>query len=379
MKNIGVLGSTGSVGTQTLDIVRMHPDKFNVVFLSAHSNFDKLYKQALEFNPDLIHIYDKNQIDKKESNKIKILTGREGLLELCSYTKADIILNSIVGFNGLEPTLKILESGINLALANKESIVQAGHLVMDIAKSKKLNIFPVDSEHSAIWQCLIGEAKDNIKKIILTASGGPFRELSIDDFPNITKEQALKHPNWEMGNKISIDSATMMNKGFEFIEAYWLFGIPIENIEIVVHPQSIIHSMVEFKDGSIKAQLSSPNMRLPIQFALSFPERYTLKDLNFNVSEFSNLTFKKVDLEKFRCVKLAIEAIRLGGSYPAVLNVSNDLCVDFFLNDLITFNQIPDLIEKSLDKHEYINNPDLSEIKRITHSVKNNLKEFIRK
>jgi len=379
MKNIGILGSTGSVGTQALDVVRSHPDKFNIVFLSAHSNFDKLKKQALEFNPDLIHIYNDSQINNNEVKEIKTLTGRSGLLELCSYTGADIIINSIVGFNGLEPTLKILESGIDLAIANKESIVQAGHLVMDIVKSKELNIFPVDSEHSAIWQCLIGEQNNNIKKIILTASGGPFRELSIYDFPSITKQQALNHPNWKMGSKITIDSATMMNKGFEFIEAYWLFGVPIKDIEIVVHPQSIIHSMVEFKDGSIKGQLSSPNMRLPIQFALSFPERYVLEDLDFNISEFSNLTFEKIDMKKFKCVKLAIEAIKLGGSYPTVLNVSNDLCVDFFLNDLISFSQIPDLIEESLNKHEYIKSPDLDEIKSITHDVKNNLKEFIKK
>ena len=376
MKNIGILGSTGSVGTQALDIIRMHPDKFNIVFLSAYSNLEELKKQALEFNPDLLHIYNDC---KSDNNEIKILTGHDGLLELCSYTKADIIINSIVGFNGLEPTLKILESGIDLALANKESIVQAGHLVMNIAKSNNVNIFPVDSEHSAIWQCLIGEKVKNIKKIILTASGGPFRKLSVNDFPNITKSQALNHPNWDMGNKITIDSATMMNKGFEFIEAFWLFGTSINDIDIVVHPQSIIHSMVEFKDGSIKAQLSLPDMRLPIQFALSYPERHTLEGLDFSIDKFSNLSFESVDLEKFKCVKLAKQAIQLGGSYPTVLNVSNDLSVDFFLNDLISFNQIPELIEESLNKHEYINNPDLDEIKRVTQSVKNNLKEMVKK
>ena len=379
MKNIGILGSTGSVGTQALDVVRMHPDRFNVVFLSSHSNVELLKKQAIEFKPDLVHLYDENKINEIKNNKnlfngVEILSGKKGLLELCSYTKSDIILNAIVGFNGLEPTIKILESGINLALANKESIVQAGHLVMNLANLNNAKVLPVDSEHSAIWQCLFGEDIKSVKKIILTASGGPFRKLSINDFPNITKSQALNHPNWKMGDKITIDSATMMNKGFEFIEAFWLFNISIDKIKVVIHPQSIIHSMVEFIDGSIKAQLSSPDMKLPIQIALTYPSRHPLKGIDFNLKEFSNLTFEKLDFEKFKCVKLAKQAIKAGGSYPTVLNVANDLAVDLFLQDKISFIKIPELIEESLNNHEYINNPSFDDIKSITELIKNNLK-----
>ena len=377
MKTIGILGSTGSVGKQSLEVICNHQDKFSVKFLAANSNVDLLIKQTKEFKPDYICIYDKSKYLQLKNNvsSTKILSGHEGLMELCELSKIDIILNAIVGYSGLEPTLKIIESGTDIALSNKESIVQAGHLIMDLAKLMKVNIFPVDSEHSALWQCMVGEKKNTIRKIILTASGGPFRKLSIDDFSNITVKQALNHPNWKMGKKITIDSATMMNKGFEMIEAFWLFNINSKNIEIVVHPQSIIHSMVEYIDGSIKAQLSNPDMRLPIQYAFSYPERYKLNDLKFDIKNFSKLDIEPLDLNKFKCVGLSFDAINKGGSNPVVLNVSNDIAVDLFLNEKIIFTQIPDIIEECMNNHSYINSPTLSDILSLTKWTKNYIKE----
>ena len=377
MKNLGILGSTGSVGTQSIDVIDKNKNKFNIKFLAANTNSKLLIEQTKKFNPEYVCIYDKSKYLelKKHINSSKILCGHDGLMELCELQNIDIILNAIVGYSGLEPTLKIIESGTDIALSNKESIVQAGHLVIDLAKSKNINIFPVDSEHSAIWQCLVGEEKSKIRKIILTASGGPFRKLSKSQFENVTVEQALSHPNWEMGRKISIDSATMMNKGFEMIEAFWLFNIEIRNIEIVIHPQSIIHSMVEFIDGSIKAQLSYPDMRLPIQYAFSFPERYNLDDLRFDIKDFHKLNFEILDLDKFKCVKLAFDAIKKGGSYPVVLNVSNDIAVDLFLNKKIGFIQIPKIINDCMNNHSFIESPQLSDILSITNWTENYIKE----
>ena len=377
MKNLGILGSTGSVGTQSLDVIDNNKNKFNIKFLAANTNSKLLIEQANKFNPEYVCIYDKSKYLelKKHINFSKILCGYDGLMELCELRNIDIVLNSIVGYSGLEPTLKIIESGTDIALSNKESIVQAGHLVIDLAKSNNVKIFPVDSEHSAIWQCLVGEEKSKIRKIILTASGGPFRKLSKRKFESITVEQALSHPNWEMGRKISIDSATMMNKGFEMIEAFWLFNIDIRNIEIVIHPQSIIHSMVEFIDGSIKAQLSYPDMRLPIQYAFSFPERYNLDDLRFDIKDFYKLNFEILDLDKFKCVKLAFDAIKKGGSFPVVLNVSNDIAVDLFLNKKIGFTQIPKIINDCMNNHSFIKSPQLSDILSITNWTENYIKE----
>ena len=377
MKNLGILGSTGSVGTQSLNVIDNNKNKFNIKFLAANTNSKLLIEQVKKFNPEYVCIYDKSKYLelKKHINSSKILCGYDGLMELCELRDIDIVLNSIVGYSGLEPTLKIIESGTDIALSNKESIVQAGHLVINLAKSKNVNIFPVDSEHSAIWQCLVGEEKSKIRKIILTASGGPFRKLSKSKFESITVEQALSHPNWEMGKKISIDSATMMNKGFEMIEAFWLFNIDIRNIEIVIHPQSIIHSMVEFIDGSIKAQLSYPDMRLPIQYAFSFPERYNLDDLRFDIKDFYKLNFEILDLDKFKCVKLAFDAIKKGGSFPVVLNVSNDIAVDLFLNKKIGFTQIPNIINDCMNNHSFIKSPQLSDILSITNWTENYIKE----
>ena len=377
MKTIGILGSTGSVGKQSLEVISNHKNKFNVKFLAANSNIDLLIEQTKKFKPEFICIYDKSKYIELKNNisKTEILSGNEGLMNLCELSNVDIILNAISGYSGLEPTMKIIESGTDIALSNKESIVQAGHLVMNLAKSKNVNIFPVDSEHSALWQCMVGEQENKIRKIILTASGGPFRTLSKDDFSNVTVAQALNHPNWEMGKKITIDSATMMNKGFEMIEAHWLFSIDSKNIEIVVHPQSIIHSMVEYIDGSIKAQLSNPDMRLPIQYAFSFPKRYELNDLTFDIKKFSRLDIEPIDLDKFKCLKLSFDAINKGGSNPVILNVANDIAVDLFLNNKIKFIQIPDIIEDCMSNHSYINSPKLSDILSLTKWTKNYINE----
>ena len=377
MKTIGILGSTGSVGQQSLKVINNHNKKFDVKFLAANSNVDQLIEQTKNNNPKYICIYDKSKYNilKDNVSNVKILSGFEGLMELCELSNVDIILNAISGYSGLEPTLKIIESGTDIALSNKESIVQAGHLVMDLAKSMNVNIFPVDSEHSALWQCMVGENKSRIRKIILTASGGPFRTLSKNDFSKITVQQALNHPNWKMGDKITIDSATMMNKGFEMIEAFWLFNIDSKNIEIVVHPQSIIHSMVEYIDGSIKAQLSNPDMRLPIQYAFSYPERYEMNDLKFDIKNFSRLDIEPVDLDKFKCIKLSYDAINKGGSNPTILNVANDIAVDLFLNKKITFIQIPAIIEECINNHSYINLPTLSDILSLTKWTKNYINE----
>jgi len=368
MKNIGILGSTGSIGKQSLDVIAKHQDKFNVKFLAANSAVDSLIEQCIKYKPEYVCIYDESKYTylKKNCNIRNILTAHEGLIELCEISNIDMILNAIVGYRGLEPTIKIIESGTDIALSNKESIVQAGHIVIELAKSNNVNIFPIDSEHSALWQCLSGERKSQIKKIILTASGGPFRTLATSEFDNITIEQALNHPNWSMGNKISIDSATMMNRGFEMIEAYWLFNVKPEQIQIVVHPQSIIHSMIEYIDGSIKAQLSTPNMRIPIQYAFSYPDRYELPEFNFDITEFANLEIHDVDMKKFSCIKLAYDAIKKGGSFPVVLNVANDLAVELFLNKKIKFNQIPEIIKDAMDSHNKINMPTLSDILSLT-------------
>ena len=365
MKKIGILGSTGSVGTQTLEVVEQNPDKFKIIFLTANSNFELLYSQIKKFKPQFVCINDQvgYKYLKNNLSSLNILNGNNGLMELCSNKDCDIIINSITGYHGLEPTIKIIESGIDIALSNKESIVQAGHLVMELAKRNNVNIFPVDSEHSALWQCLLGENIKYLKKIILTASGGPFRNLPKEQFSQITKDQALNHPNWDMGKKITIDSATMMNKGFELIEAYWLFNISIEKIKIVVHPQSLIHSMVEFNDGSIKAQLSQPDMRLPIQYALTYPERYNIDGIDFSIEKFSSMTFEDVDMDKFKCIKLAYDAINMGNSFLTVLNVSNDLLVNWFLYDKISFQEIPLYIEKAMENHVLIDNPSIEEIK----------------
>ena len=373
MKKIGILGSTGSVGTQTLEVIDRQAEKYKVLYLTAKSNAELLCKQAKKYNVEAICILDKSKYSycKNKLSDIKIFIGRKGLLKIASINKIDLMINALVGGSGMEPTVNAIRSGVDIALSNKESMVMAGSYINKLCKNNNVNIFPMDSEHSAIWQCLKGEQYNQINKLILTGSGGPFRTKSIKDFRKIKKEDALKHPNWEMGRKITIDSATMMNKGLEVIEAYWLFNIPIEKIEIIIHPESIIHSLVEFVDGSIKAQLGVPDMKIPIQYALSYPNHDNVSWESLNLSKIKTLTFESPDLEKFPCIRLAYEAINKGGSYPVVLNIANDIAVELFLNNNIKFINIPEIIEIAMKEHSYIQNPDLNDIEELTKQTKN--------
>jgi len=364
MQKIGILGSTGSIGTQALDIISDSED-YQVEYLSCLSNFDKLVEQCFKHHPAKVCIVDKNKekllINSLKGENIEVLSGFEGLWEL-SKEPVDLMLNSIVGSDGMKPSIIALENDIKLALANKESMVMAGWLIKEIQKNKKNSIIPVDSEHSAIFQCLKGEKLEDVKRIILTGSGGPFRQKNINDFGSITLNEALNHPNWEMGSKITIDSATMMNKGLEYIEAYWLFDLPCDKIDIVVHPQSIIHSMVEFIDGSIKAQMGEPDMKVPIQYAFTYPLRIKNSINKFDFMVNNNLTFEEPDLNKFPCIKLAKDALLSGGSHQVVLNVANDFLVGNFLNKRIHFTDIPKMIEDCISRHSPIESPTLDEI-----------------
>ena len=365
MKKISILGSTGSIGTQALDLLKNN-NQFEIDYLYVDSNHKLLYEQIMDFRPKFACINNYESYKKlKELNKsnTQLIYGDKEVLQFITSRKVDLALNAIVGIAGLKPTLGILKSGTKLlALANKESLVMAGEIVMSESKTQNIKILPVDSEHSAIWQCLAGEKHSEIKKIILTASGGPFRNLTKDKFKNITIKDALNHPNWDMGNKITIDSATMMNKGFEVIETKWLFNINSQDIDILVHPQSIIHSLVEFKDTSIKAQLGIPDMKIPINYALNYPSHVNLELDSLDLSEISSLTFEKPDLLKFKCIQLAHDSIESGGTSPSVLNIANDISVGLFLDKKISFLDIPKLIELCLEKHNYISKPNLDEI-----------------
>ena len=372
MKKIGILGSTGSIGTQTLEVVEKQPEKYKVEYLSAKSNASLLCSQAKKFNVKAICILDdsKKSYCMKKLPNVEILSGRYGLLKLASYSKIDLMINALVGADGMEPTVRCINSGVDIALSNKESMVMAGDYINKLCKKNNVKIFPMDSEHSAIWQCLKGEKFDQVNKLILTGSGGPFRQKSIKEFPNIKKEDALKHPNWDMGKKISIDSATMMNKGLEVIEAFWLFNIPIEKIEIIIHPQSIIHSLVEFVDGSVKAQLGIPDMKIPIQYAMSYPNHDNIYWDSLDLAKIKKLTFESPDLEKFPCIKLAYDAIKKGGTSPVALNVANDIAVDLFLNDKIKFINISQIIDLAIKDHTYVANPNLDDIDNVSKETK---------
>ena len=382
MKKIGLLGSTGSIGVQTLDIVRKMPDKFSVTYLSCNSNIELLIEQTIEFKPKLICISDstfKNQITQRlKSYDIEILYGNSGLRDLSMYNDIDLAINAIVGSAGMKPTYNIVSLGVDLALANKESMVMAGKLITETASQTNSNIFPIDSEHSAIWQCIVGEEKNDIEKLLLTGSGGPFRKLPLNQFGKITLNEALKHPNWSMGKKISIDSATMMNKGLEVIEACWLFDMDCKKIDIIIHPQSIIHSMVQFIDGSIKAQLGLPNMTIPIQYAMTYPNHTSNNIDRLDLSKIRQLTFESPDLEKFPCIGLAYEAQNSGGSYPTVLNIANDIAVHSFINKEIGFLDIYKLIYKSLEAHIAIKTIDLSNIEQLYEWTFSYIKEQIK-
>lgn len=352
-QRLAILGSTGSIGTQALEIVRQHPDKFEVVALTANTNVDLLAAQINEFKPsfglickDILY---KNLKDQVQTST-ELLSGKKKLLQLVALPQIDTVLNSLVGFAGFDPTMACIKAGKKIALANKESLVVGGELITKALNNSLSELIPVDSEHSAMLQCLIGEPKESIEKIVITASGGPFLSFSKEQMGKVTKAQALNHPNWEMGAKITIDSSTMMNKGLEIIEAHWLFGLPVSKIEPVIHPQSIIHSMVTFIDGSTKAQLGPPDMKVPIIYALSYPHRFSLETPRIDWSKAQELTFEPVDYDRFPCVKLAMDSIEEGGVAPAVLNAANEVAVARFLNEEISYIQIPKIVEKSLEK-----------------------------
>ena len=366
MKKIAILGSTGSIGTQTLEVISHIKGLFKVDLLSGYSNYNLLIEQAKKFKPKTLIFGDSSKSKILEKNlkneKIDILYGEEALNNFYKYCDPDIVLTALVGKSGLIPTINAINQNINIALANKETLVVAGDIITKLCKDNNVNILPVDSEHSAIYQCLLGEKNKNIEKVILTASGGPFRGKSIEDLKYIKKEDALKHPNWDMGNKISIDSSTLMNKGLEVIEAKYLFNIDINSIEVVIHPQSIIHSMVEFNDGSIKAQMGEPDMKLPIQFALGYPERLRNNFKRFNFLKNNTLSFEKPCLKTFNNLKLAFEAGEKGGNSPCILNASNEVVVEAFLNEKINYLDMTKLIEDSLNKISYIATPNLEQL-----------------
>ena len=358
MKKITVLGSTGSIGTQTLDVVDRQNDKFEVCGLAANRNVKLLSEQIRKYKPQKAAIFDESLYSELKSSvsdcSTEVLCGSDGVREVAAQTGADVALSAIVGIAGLLPTLDAIDNGIDIALANKETLVTAGSLVTDRISKKNVKLLPVDSEHSAIFQCLNGEKHKNIKKIILTASGGPFFGKTTDELKNVTVKDALNHPNWSMGSKITIDSATLMNKGLEFIEAKWLFDVDTDNIDIVVHRQSIIHSMVEFSDGSIMAQMGKPDMRTPISVALNYPDREYLNQEPLDFSTLKSLTFDKPDYSTFKCLPLAIKAIKQGGTMPAFLNGANEAAVALFLEEKIRFLDIADLIEQAMSKYESI-------------------------
>ena len=383
MKRITILGSTGSIGTQTLDVVRKNKDKFQVVAISANSSIDLLLEQIMEFSPKYVAVYNKESALKlkemiPENINIEVLSGMDGLGKICQLEEVNVVLTAVVGMIGLVPTMAAIKAKKTIALANKETLVTAGELVMSEAKKNNVEILPVDSEHSAIFQCLNGERKQDIEKIILTASGGPFRGKKREELVNVTKNEALKHPNWDMGRKISIDSSTLMNKGLEVIEAKWLFDVDVEDIEVVVHPQSIIHSMVSFRDSSVISQMGCPDMRLPIEYALTYPERLKTDFERLDLAKVATLTFEKPDMETFPCLALAFKVLKLGGTYPAALNSANEFLVNEFLNDKIGFYDIPYYIERTLEQHKNRINPTIEDILEVDKETREFLANLLK-
>jgi len=380
-KKIAILGSTGSIGTQALEVIAAHPDVFEVEVLTAQRNADLLIEQSVKFKPNAVVIGDDAHYEKVKAAliplDIKVYAGENALASVVQMESIDLVLTALVGYSGLKPTIKAIEAGKNIALANKETLVVAGELITRLAAEKGVNIYPVDSEHSAIFQCLVGEFHNPIEKIILTASGGPFRGKKKNELAHVTKAQALKHPNWTMGAKVTIDSASLMNKGLEVIEAKWLFGLKPEQVEVVVHPQSIIHSLVQFEDGSIKAQLGLPDMRLPIQFAMSYPNRIKSNFPRFDFTQYPALTFEKPDTETFRNLALAFEALGRGGNMPCVLNAANEIAVQEFLQDRIGFLQMSDVVEQCLSKIKYVANPAFEDYVNTDKETRIKAKELI--
>nr|WP_317348462.1 1-deoxy-D-xylulose-5-phosphate reductoisomerase [uncultured Blautia sp.] len=365
MKKIAILGSTGSIGTQTLEVTRANKD-IRVLGISAGKNIKKLEEQAREFSPRLVAVWEESAAAelriKLQDTDIRVVSGMEGLLELASMEETEILVTAIVGMLGIRPTIEAIKAGKDIALANKETLVTAGHLIMPMAKEYGVSILPVDSEHSAIFQALNGENKKEIHKLLITASGGPFRGKKTEDLKKVTLADTLKHPNWVMGQKITVDSATLVNKGLEVMEAKWLFGVELDQIQVVVQPQSVIHSMVEFKDGGIMAQLGTPDMRLPIQYALYYPHRRYLDGERIDFAKLGKITFEEPDMETFLGLPMAIQASREGGSMPTVFNAANELAVKKFLHEEISFLDIYDIIGQSMERHKKVESPDLEEI-----------------
>lgn len=376
MKNIAILGSTGSIGTQTLEVVRNNTD-MNVVALAAGRNIARLEEQIREFHPRLVCVWEEKKAKELKQNvsdmQVEVLYGMEGLIACSKIAEAEIVVAAIVGMIGIKPVIEAVKAGKDIALANKETLVTAGHIIMPLIKEKGVALLPVDSEHSAIFQCLQGlkgqQPKKQVEKIILTASGGPFRGKKLEDLKNIQVKDALKHPNWEMGRKITIDSSTLVNKGLEVIEAKWLFDVSYDQIQVVVQPQSVIHSMVQFADGAVMAQLGTPDMKLPIQYALCYPERRTLSEERLDFWNISNISFEKPDMDTFKGLALAYRAGRSGGSMPTVFNAANEKAVAMFLNKEIGYLDIADIIEEMMEQHHTIENPSFEDILEIEKEV----------
>lgn len=366
MKRLAILGSTGSIGTQTLDVIRQHPDRFEAYALTANNSVDKLIEQAREYRPEVVVIANEAHYEKLQEAladlPVKVFAGAQALCEVVQMDAVDTVVTAMVGFAGLRPTVAAIKAHKTIALANKETLVVAGQLMTDLALQNRAAILPVDSEHSAIFQSLVGEDSNDIAKILLTASGGPFRKFTAEQLRSVTCSQALQHPNWQMGAKITIDSATMMNKGFEVIEARWLFGVKPEQIEVYVHPESIVHSAVEFQDGAVKAQLGVPDMRLPIQYALTYPERLPLEGDRLDLFHLGSLTFERPDLERFPCLGLAYDALARGGNMPCIVNAANEVANLAFRKEEITYGQIAELISKAMQHITFIANPTLDDL-----------------
>ena len=379
-KKISILGSTGSIGVNALNVIRNISKNFKIRHLTGNTNSELMIKQSREFNPDSIVMINEAAAEKvkKElvNDGVEVLSGRNNLLKIAKNKSVDLVLNALVGSHGMEPTLNALKAGVDVALSNKESLVVAGDIITAAMNISGAKLFPVDSEHSAIWQCMLGESLDDIERIILTGSGGPFRERPLKTFDNILVSEALNHPNWDMGKKITIDSATMMNKGLEVIEAYWLFNMQVSQIDIIVHPQSIIHSMIEFKDGSIKAQMGVPDMKVPIQYALTYPTHLEAPWERLDFAMLGDLSFQAPDFDRFPCIKLAYLALDKMGTTPAVLNMANDYCVYKFLDEKIKFTDIPVIIESAMNNHEWTENPNLDYLKELDLWTENFVNNF---
>lgn len=383
MKHIAILGSTGSIGTQALDVIKNHPDNFEATVLTAGNNADLLIEQAREFRPDCVVIANEALYDKVQEAlanlPIKVYAGQDAICQVAQHSEVDTVLTAMVGFAGLKPTVAALKARKAIALANKETLVVAGGIIKQLAIENQTPILPVDSEHSAIFQCINGEASNHIRRILLTASGGPFRHFSLEELERVSPAQALQHPNWKMGAKITIDSATMMNKGFEMIEAHWLYGVKPEDIQVVVHPESVIHSAVEFEDGAVMAQLGTPDMRLPIQYAFSYPRRLPLNGERLDLFRLGALHFEQPDTQRFPCLALAYQAIAQGGNMPCVLNAAGEVCNEAFRHGRIAFMDIARITAKMMEKAEYAAQPTLEDLYHIDEQVRRQTRELIAK